>query len=224
MPRTCEPPREAAGPGPAGTEFQVRGCCHQRKVACRVGTGQADCGPAGRLSAFSLDDPGSVLDPQAAAEARVLLSLVIHADGGMPLNAALAVAWLYWCRYLALPEGQGQNDLREAIALFSSIAQASPHAVPEPLRKHLPPVGGDTNADWHCDTAVDLLLNDPAALNLAIALLTIALDDTRDDHPNRGMYLNNMTSALLGRFQRAGAVQDLDQAIRAAAGGPGHSR
>ena len=98
-------------------------------------------------------------------------------------------------------------------------ARTGPHAVPELLRKHLPPVGGDTDADWHCDTAVDLLgqttpRHNPAALDLAIALLSIALDGTRDDHPNRGMYLTNLTSALLGRFQRTGAVQDLDEAIR----------
>ena len=170
---------------------------------------------ADRLSAFSLKDPNSVLDPQAVAEARVLLSLVTDADGRMPLNAAQLVAWLHWYRYWALPEDQEQEDLRLAIALFSSIAQAGPHPVPELLRKHVPPAGGDTDADWHCDTAVHLLgQNNPAALNLAIALLTIALDDTSDDDPNRGRYLANLGAALLGRFQRTGAVHDLDEAIR----------
>src|SRR3712207_3770890 len=88
---------------------------------------------ADRLSAFSLNNPGSVLDPQAAAEAGVLLSLVTDADGRMPLEAAQLLAWLHWYRYWALPDGQGHDDLSLAIALFSSIAQAGPHPVPELL-------------------------------------------------------------------------------------------
>ena len=50
-------------------------------------------------------------------------------------------------------------------------------------------------------------------LDRAIRTNEQAVASTPDDHPNRGMYLNNLGNALQSRFERTGSMDDLDRAI-----------
>ncbi|MGE6955127.1 hypothetical protein, partial [Staphylococcus capitis] len=111
-----------------------------------------------RITAFTNDDPGTVLDPAALITAESLLRLADNTDGGVPLPVAHVVAWLRWCRYLALPEGQDQEDLQAALALFAPIAQVAPEALPEPVRQHMSSFRQPTSADQVTAAAFELIM------------------------------------------------------------------
>src|SRR5262249_39588002 len=128
-----------------------------------------------RIHAFEQGDPGPVLDRQALAEAYAVLRQSTDADGADGAFAALqVVAWLFWYRYLALPEGEDQNTLQAAIEFFTPIAGVNPQAVPEPLRQYLAGLADHSpDPDQQARSAVTLLRqaihsDDPAALNQAI--------------------------------------------------------
>ncbi|CCH17829.1 tetratricopeptide repeat protein [Micromonospora lupini] len=174
-----------------------------------------------RIRAFEQGDPGAVLDRQALIECDELLGRITDADGGDPFDAMHVVAWLRWCRYLALPEGDDREDLRAAVELFTPIADIDPQAVPEPVRRYL---GGlaERSADLgqQALAAFDLLQrvmhsDNPVALNQAIELLTTAVAATPTDHPNRAAMLSNLSGALQTRFGRTGSSTDLDEAVTA---------
>src|SRR5262249_251734 len=153
-----------------------------------------------RIRAFEQGDPGAVLDPQALVEVAELLRRRTRGDGSVPSDVAHVVAWLRWYRYLALPEGEGQDDLWDdlwaALELFPPIAAVDAQAVPEPVRRYLAASDNSADPDRQADLAADLLeqsmrTGDPAALNQAVQLLTAAVAATPTDHPNRAMYLSN---------------------------------
>src|SRR5215470_13654709 len=172
-----------------------------------------------RIRAFEQGDPGAVLDQQALVEADAVLRQATDADSGSAFAAVQVVAWLRWCRYLALPEGGDQDDLLAAIELFTPIAEANPQAVPEPVRRYLAGLAGNSaDPNQQAQVAGALLQramhsDDPAALNQAIELLTAAVAATPTDHPDHAMYLSILGLALLTRFERSGADADLDEAI-----------
>jgi hypothetical protein len=174
-----------------------------------------------RLQRFFNDqDPTAVLDPEAVAEVEALVATV--PDPTADVEIAYAAGWLHWARYLVLDVGDDQQDLAAALALFASVYQSDPDAVPDQVRALF-----DENRSVSPDTpeaqaahAVTLLgevlrTGDRAALNAAIDLLRQALAATPTDHPDRAGYLSNLGGALQTRFERTGAQTDLDAAIDA---------
>ncbi len=174
---------------------------------------------AARIDAFRLGDPAGVLDEQALAEAAALWQQAATADGEVRLVVVHVLGWLYWSRYLALPHGHDQADLKRALALFDIIVRVDPDAVPSqarmlltqdaadgggpdsPLRQPAAPLDPASEAD------------DPDALEQTIAQLTDAVQNTPAGHPDLAVYLNNLAIAMATRFEHAGNLSDLDRAV-----------
>ena len=172
-----------------------------------------------RVRAFEQGAYRAVLDPRALVDASNLMRRTADADGLVPFEVVHLVAWLHWCRYLALPDdGDDLDDLQAAIELFTEIAGIDPQMVPEPVRRYIFGDGDGDDAGNQASYAVDLLrramqYDDFAALNRAIELLTAAITATPDDHPYRADRLSNLGFALSVRFDRTGVKADLDEAI-----------
>jgi hypothetical protein len=49
------------------------------------------------------------------------------------LKAVLAVAWLYWCRAQARPEGAAEEDMERSVGLFAPIFEIDPELLPPQL-------------------------------------------------------------------------------------------
>ena len=175
-----------------------------------------------RLERFATGrDRAAVLDPEAVAEVTALLGLV--ADPATDLEIALAAGWLHWARYLVLPDGEDQQDLTTALALFTPVYQARPYALPDQVRAAFLEEQRNGTPAALAGRAVVLLretmrTGNRPALDDAIALLRQAVKATPPDHPNRAGYLSNLGAALRVRFERAGQVRDLDAAISAGQG------
>ena len=170
-----------------------------------------------RINAFERGNPGVVLDPQALVEAGELLRRGTRDGGAISLEVASAVAWLHWCRHLALPGSQDQHDLRAALRLFTAIAAVDARAVPEPLRQYVTADGNSARLQAQAAPGLvrqTLHTGDPVALSQAIELLDKAVATTPAGHPDRPMYLSNLGAALQTRFLRSGADADLDEAVR----------
>ncbi|WBB52448.1 tetratricopeptide repeat protein [Verrucosispora sp. WMMD573] len=171
-----------------------------------------------RIRAFEQGDARPVQDPEAAVEARDLLSQAAGAEGGLSFEVARLVAWLHWCRHRALPEGQDEGDLRTAMGLFTLIFQEDQSAVPRAVREYLTTDGYKIDAGRLAAFATGLLKrvasrDDPAALTHAIAALTAALSATSDEHCDRTGLLSDLGVALSFRFERTSAITDLDEAV-----------
>jgi CHAT domain len=177
-----------------------------------------------RIAVFiDRNDPSEILDEAALAEAAQLWEAAqSEAGGGTPLDVFSVVAWLHWCRYVALPAGDDQDDYHRAIGLFAALFKVDPARVPEPLHTLLAadPSPADGPDQW-ARQAVALLkramaVDDPTALDQAIDLLRRTVAATRPDHPNRAGRLSNLGGALQIRFGGTGVPADLDEAIDSA--------
>src|SRR5215471_7726240 len=75
----------------------------------------------------AVDDGDSswVLDPEAVHDAERLLKRA-SAHGASGLEVVRTVAWLYWCRYLALPPGEDREDFMRAMTLFARVYHERP--------------------------------------------------------------------------------------------------
>ena len=82
-------------------------------------------------------DGSLVLSDEAADEARELWSAAVGQSpaGAVPFKVVNALAWLHWCRYYALPEGEDRDELQVATALFAHLYRIDPALVPEELRE-----------------------------------------------------------------------------------------
>ena len=160
--------------------------------------------------ATTAQDKSPLLEPAALEEAQRLAE-VLHDDDG-DLEAMYLLGWLHWYRYQALPEGQGLQDLNTTIEMFTLCFITGVGDLPEPL---LPTV-----ADQAVSTATTFLQQalgstDQALLSATVGLWQRILEATPTDHPNHAMYLNNLGIALRVRFERSGALADLEAAIEA---------
>ena len=63
-------------------------------------------------------DLAPVLEVEAVKHARELTELLGDDEAGGPVLIFL-LGWLYWYRYCASPEGQGQSDLESAIGMLA---------------------------------------------------------------------------------------------------------
>src|SRR6476620_9955655 len=92
---------------------------------------------AARLSAFERGDPTDVLDEQALTDASAMLQEAAGSAEGVSVSVMRAIATLHWYRYLALPDGHDQEDLRMAVNLFALIAPVARSAVPKEVLRLL---------------------------------------------------------------------------------------
>ncbi|WP_447035812.1 tetratricopeptide repeat protein [Streptomyces sp. DSM 118878] len=153
-------------------------------------------------------DVSSLLEPATLAEAERLTELLDDQD----VEARYFLGWLHWYRYRALPEGRDQEDLDTAVAMstFCFVHDISDEVLPEPLLPYL--------ADGAASTAVAMLQRilgpaEPADITVTIRLWQHILTHTPAGHPDRAGRLNNLGLALQTRFERSGAVADLDAAV-----------
>ncbi|GAA3228322.1 CHAT domain-containing protein [Dactylosporangium siamense] len=173
-----------------------------------------------RLRAYEDGDSQPVLDPMALDEANDLLQLAFTAQG-VRVDAVRAVGWLRWRRYQALPEGLDDGELEAAVALFKVVGAVDPGGVPGRLLPLILP-GGQPEIDPDerlLREAMESLRrglsgDDAAALARAIELFSdIAV--RLPDHPARAGILSNLGIALQTRYERDGALSDLDAALAA---------
>jgi tetratricopeptide (TPR) repeat protein len=150
-----------------------------------------------------------VLEDSAVTEADELTSTLTDANDD--LMARYLLGWLHWYRYQALPAGQDQSDLRGALTMFAPCFINAVRGLPGAL---LPILAGQA-----VPTAAKLLeltqsVDDEELLSAATDLWERIVTATAPDDPDGGMYLSNLGIALLTRFERTGALADLDNAIQ----------
>ncbi|MFE9481264.1 CHAT domain-containing protein [Streptomyces spororaveus] len=162
------------------------------------------------LHAQDEQDLSLLLDPAALVESERLTRLLDDQD----VEGRYFLGWLHWNRYQVLPEGQGQEDLDTALAMFTFcfVHDISDEALPEQLLPLLADGAGATAVTMH-QRVLDS--PDPAAINAIIRMWQHILVHTPADHPDRAALLSNLRLALAARFEWLGAVTDLDPAIEA---------
>ena len=81
-------------------------------------------------------DPSLVLGDDVTEAAAELWRSVIKesSTGAVPFQVVLALAWLHWARYCALPTGKDRNDFQIATVMFGHIFAIDPRSVPDELR------------------------------------------------------------------------------------------
>ena len=155
-------------------------------------------------------DLALVLEAEAAQEARGLTELI--RDDQADIHSRYLLGWLYWYRYQALPDGQGQSELDSAISMFIPclLGDIELQNLPEPLLPIL--------ADRIIPTA--RALYEKAQISADLRLISYAVDiwirlvtATPGDHARRAERLSELGSTLRIRFERTGAQADLDKAI-----------
>jgi hypothetical protein len=155
-------------------------------------------------------DPSSVLDPEALREAEQLLQAGAGQPGG--LQVLDAVGWLYWYRYLALPEGQDQADLETAVRIFApcfiSGAGSPPGSLLPLLAQAVVPMATDQLGEISAT-------KDESQISAAVDVWQRIADATPAGHPQQAEYLSHLGKALFTRFERTGRPVDLDAAISA---------
>ncbi len=167
-----------------------------------------------RIAAFAEHgDPQPVLDPEAVLLARRIWT---GASGDEPpVEVVHVVAQLHWCRVLALPAGQREEDIELSARLFGLLLPTHPELVPDKMRRMLA-----RSADQWAEQAAALLgaidnTDDPAALTRVIDLLRWSVTCSPIDHPDLPGRLSNLGVALRIRFDRDGRPAALDQAVKA---------
>ncbi|RKR92927.1 tetratricopeptide repeat protein [Micromonospora pisi] len=169
-----------------------------------------------RIEAHEQGDSGPLLDDEAVTQSGALYEQATG-DDGVPLDVVRVLAWLHWYRYLALPEGPDQEDLNQALALFAAIADVDPEAVPPPVARYLAS-GGYPEQAAGGPAALQLLhqamsTDDEAALDRAVEMLTAAAEQTPAGAPDLVVYLINLNIAMQLRYERSGALEDIDAAV-----------
>jgi hypothetical protein len=165
-----------------------------------------------RIAAFTHhQDSSKILEGSALDEAARLWQLAqsASADGKLPVVVGQQLALLHWCRSLALPEDDGEEDYRQAIKLFAALFKVDPALVPEQLHAAV----DDDPA--HRFTYLQRIIDDPVALNDSIDHLRGKVTVTPSDHPAHAGYLSSLCFGLRTRYERTGDLADLDEAIDA---------
>jgi hypothetical protein len=158
------------------------------------------------------------------------------ASGAVPIEAALAVADLYWRRSQANPRPAAEDDdLGAAIAIYALIADADEEAVPEALRSAVaearlaPGEQGEARptAGWDLrdvDAAVGLLAaaeagGDEADLAEAVTRFRVLLQNVpagavdAGGQPVESVILSNLGIALRLHAVQAGDPDEADEAV-----------
>ena len=167
-------------------------------------------------------DRTGVLTEEAVRDAEELAALT---DPAADLDAAHALGTFHWLRYLALPDGTGQDDLDAATRLLAPVFRDDPEAVPVPMRRLYQQThghSGDTGPDPGAlsDRAIDLATvyqstGELPLLSEAVGLLRAAVAATPAGHRDRPMILSNLLITLRVLFERTGDSPMLAEAVQA---------
>ncbi len=174
-------------------------------------------------------DASALLEPAAIREASQLFDGALPAGGdpgAVPVDVLTALAYLHWCRYRVLPEGQDQNDLRLALDFFAALLGRAPERIPGEIRGQIAAAvaAGAAGAAGHARslTAEGLRAfseyertGSPALLDRAVSALHDAVAAAPPGYPDLAETQANLGIMLLRRFDRAGDAADLDAAIDA---------
>ncbi|WP_326695161.1 tetratricopeptide repeat protein [Streptomyces sp. NBC_01766] len=174
--------------------------------------------------ALNADDSAHILEPEVRRAARDLERVT---DPEHDLSAAQVLGWYHWLRHLALPAGDGRNDLAAATRFFAPVHRVSPQSVPEPLHRTLqesavrPPVPEfDPRALATAQArAVDLLTayertGQQDVLEQAVAAFRTVSTMLPEDHPSHAAGLNNLGNALQFLSDRVGEIEILEEAVQ----------
>ncbi|MGY2116630.1 CHAT domain-containing protein [Nocardia gipuzkoensis] len=174
-----------------------------------------------RITDFQHSDE-IVLSREALVEATELWQAAQPADPARPKRrenrrlaaARLALGWLHFLRYTALPAGQDGPDLARSV-VFLSPSSANLKAIPEPLHIVLGP-----SADVRTQTVVaNRMLEDAEVfpdsvlLEACIVLHTEALAATPSAHTDRPAMLSDLGLAYQRKFKRDGVATDMDRGV-----------
>ena len=150
-------------------------------------------------------DRAPVLEPGAAEQAARLAELL--RDDEDDLISRLLLGWFHWMRYTALPDGQKEPDLSAAVGMLVPclLAGVDLHQLPEPLRAQAFPMASTLHGLANASP-------DPRLIDATISLWG-HLISSYPDGPYRAEMRANLGKALVTRFERTGAIADLDEAI-----------
>ncbi|MCX4773713.1 CHAT domain-containing protein [Streptomyces sp. NBC_01285] len=174
--------------------------------------------------ALNAGDSTHILEPEVRRAARDLERVT---DPEHDLSAAQVLGWYHWLRHLALPAGDGRNDLAAATRFFAPVHRVSPQSVPEPLHRTLqesavrPPVPEfDPRALATAQArAVDLLTayertGQQDVLEQAVAAFRTVSTMLPEDHPSHAAGLNNLGNALQFLSEHVGEIEVLEEAVQ----------
>ena len=133
-------------------------------------------------------NPAAVLESGAQEDARMLAGMV--RDDEDDVRSRLLLGWLHWHRYVALPIGLDEAELRTAVEMLTPCFIADVWPLPEPLLAVLADHVGALLADRHQQILVS---TDLGLFADSIALWRRVLAVTPADSPNRGGFLSNWT-------------------------------
>lgn len=130
------------------------------------------------------------------------------------MQAQQLLGLIHYARYEALPAGQDQPELAQALAALLPLANDH-NVVPESFTDIL---GTAADPDAQASLAAGLLEHaladlEPVVLGTAIDMFTLAVSNARPEHPRRGAMLSNLGLALRTRSCRTGSTEDLDRAF-----------
>ena len=159
---------------------------------------------------ITTQDLSPVLEEETLDEARELALTLTNDSGSLPTRYVLG--WLHWYRCQALPDGDGQQDLRTAIAMFTPCFIGGISDLPGPLLPFM--------ADLAGSTAMEMLAMTPRSADQKLLSSTTRLwqrivTATPVDHPERPGRLSNLGIALAALSEGTGAQSALDAAVEA---------
>lgn len=160
--------------------------------------------------AIATRDAASILERGAVDEARQLAETLRNDQSDLP--ACNLLGWLYWYQFQALPPGQDGSGLDKAVAMFTRCFVAGTGPLPAELQPLL--------VEQVARAAAGLLRDartspDQNLISDAVDLWQRVVEASPAGHPNRCVFQANLGVALQTRFERTGAVTDLNDAIRA---------
>ena len=155
-------------------------------------------------------DLSAVLDRRAFVEARRLAEALD--DGGGDLEIRYVLGWLHWYRSQALPAGPNQYDLDTAVAMFTPcfLAGTVEGSLPQPL---LPRIADRAAPEALARLEHAISADDDTPVSVTTPLLRRVLAATPPGHPDLAARLSNLGLALRVRFERTGALPDLEEAV-----------
>ncbi|MEU7883044.1 hypothetical protein, partial [Microbispora bryophytorum] len=147
------------------------------------------------------------LEQSVLAQARQLAEAYEDDGDDIDLRVFYVLGWLYWYRYLALPQGQGHADVETSIDTLIPCFINGVEPLPDPLLPILALKAAPT-ARRILEQAIGS--TDQTMLSATVQLWQRILNATAVDRPERATYLSDLALALQTRFESTGAMADLD--------------
>jgi tetratricopeptide (TPR) repeat protein len=161
-----------------------------------------------RLSRIARErSPAAASEPQALEDAHRLARAL---GPTAPMDAYISLGYLHWFRHLALPEGQGVEDLHRCVELLVPCFLAEIEPIPELLPNiAVASVGAATDL---LNQALDI--PDPNTIAAVVRLWRRIVGAVPDDyHEGQQLYRNLLGTALLRSFELQSDPAVLDASI-----------